>query len=75
MIGQPVGHCCHHGCPLATAVLRTEEPDVAVGHQAPHGLVKTLGETAVTDVGKRWVSTVRVNGTNGWGSSSPPQPK
>lgn len=51
LVGQPVGHCRHHGCPLATAILRAEEADIAVGHQAPHSLVKTLGETAVTEVG------------------------
>lgn len=51
LVSQSVGHCCHHGCPLATAILGAEEADVAVGHQAPHGLVKTLGEAAVTEMG------------------------
>lgn len=51
LVSQPVGHCRHHGCPLTTAILGTQEADVAVGHQASHRLVKTLGETAVTKMG------------------------
>lgn len=49
LVGQPIGHRRHHGGPLAAAILRAEEADVTVGHQAPHGLVKTLGKTAVTE--------------------------
>lgn len=51
LIGQPIGHCRHHGCPLAAAILRAEEADVTVRHQAPHGLVKTLGKPVVTETG------------------------
>lgn len=64
LISQPIGHCRHHGCPLATAILRAEEADVTVRHEAPHGLVKTLGKAAVTERGKSWVPTSRVSGTN-----------
>lgn len=51
LVGQPVGHCRHHGCPLATAILGAEEADVTVGHQAPHSLLQTLSKTAVTEMG------------------------
>lgn len=39
LIGQPVSHCCHHGCTFATAILGAEEADIAVRHQPPHGLM------------------------------------
>lgn len=51
LVSQAVGHSCHHSGPLATAILGAEEADITVGHQAPHGLVKTLGEAAITKMG------------------------
>lgn len=71
LVSQPVGHCRHHGCPLATAIFGAEEADITVGYQAPHGLVKALGETAVMEIGHETVSMVMVSGTHGWGTSSP----
>lgn len=41
---QPVGHGRHHGCPLATAILRPHEADLAVGQQLPHRLMEAPGK-------------------------------
>lgn len=59
LVSQPVGHRRHHSRPFAAAILGPEEANVAVGHQPPHCLVKTLGKTAAAQI-KRQVATVTV---------------
>ncbi|PWA30689.1 hypothetical protein CCH79_00009278, partial [Gambusia affinis] len=44
LVGQTVGHCCHHGSTFATPTFRQQEADIRVWNQTTNGLVQAPGD-------------------------------